>query len=260
MIILTKALLLLSIIGVIASFFVGPMIIFLAFLFRKKRPVLFSDKLPHLSIIIVAHNAENIVEKKFKNTLALNYPTDKREIIFFSDGSTDSTEIKAHQFKDDKIHFYSSKSHLGKANGMNKAVNVCSGDILIFTDINALLDKDSLLKLVPYFGDTSVGGVAGSKVIIKENVKLEDAQNIYAKWAGSLKWMENKLGCITTNDGKLYAIRKKLFREIPLTVTDDLYVCLSIILQNHRFLYNPDAKAFMYHQRILQVNFAGGEE
>lgn len=235
----------LSGIAITASFAGGPVVILIAYLIQGKRSVVISDRLPTLSIIIVARNAGDVVEKKIRNTLELDYPADKREVIFYSDGSTDSTESKARKYEDDNFHVYASKSHCGKINGMNAAVKVCKGEILVFTDIDVMLDPGSLRKLVPYFGEPSVGGVSGSKVVVKENAKLEDAQNIYTRWAGSLKWMENMLGCITTNDGTLYAIRKELFREIPPAVTDDLYVCLSVIRQNHRFLYDPGAKAFM---------------
>lgn len=242
---LAETIFILSGIGIVASFAAGPAIIFITYLIRGKSSVTRSDNLPKLSIIIVGRNAEDVIEKKIKNTLELDYPADKREIIFYSDGSSDGTENMARKFQNDNIHVYSSKAHCGKINGMNEAVKVCWGELLIFTDIDVMLDAGALLKLTPYFGDPSIGGVSGAKVVVKDNTKLEDAQNIYTKWAGSLKWMENTLGCITTNDGTLYAIRKELYQEIPPAVTDDLYVCLSVIRQNRRFLYDPNARAFM---------------
>ena len=241
----TEIIFFLSAAGILAPFVAGPAFIFILYLIRGKKEVLLSDHLPKLSIIIVARNAQDFAEQKLKNTLGLNYPADKLEIIFYSDGSTDNTKLIVPRFKDNNMHFYSSSSHCGKINGMNEAVEACSGEILIFTDIDVHLSPDSLLKLVPYFGDSTVGGVSGGQVVVKKGAKLEDAQNVYLRWGGALKAMENMLGCITTNNGSLYAMRRNLYQNIPPGVTDDLYACMSIILQHHRFLYNPDAKAFM---------------
>jgi glycosyltransferase involved in cell wall biosynthesis len=46
---------------------------------------------PSVAIIITAYNEEKRIEAKILNTLKLDYPRDRLEIIVASDGSTDRT-------------------------------------------------------------------------------------------------------------------------------------------------------------------------
>jgi biofilm PGA synthesis N-glycosyltransferase PgaC len=215
------------------------------YLIKRKRMVQFTEKLPSVSLIIVVRNEEELIETKIRNSLSLNYPDDKYEIVLFSDGSTDQTEKKAKSFTDNKMHVFASPHHEGKNSALNKAVRHSSGDILVFTDVDAVLDADALIKLVKYFGDPEVGGVCGKKVIIKDGIRLEEAQDIYSRFASLIKNLESRTGSISSNDGTLYAIRKNFFKDIPPAVTDDLYVCLSIARQHYRFLFEPDAHAYI---------------
>lgn len=230
-------------IGVI--FIATPIMLRLLYFISGKKHVICSDVLPMVSIVLVVRNAEATIESKIKNTLSLQYPHDKLEIIIFSDGSTDETEQKAKAFTEKNVRIFSSSAHEGKNNGINEAVKKCSGEILVFTDADVILDTASLLKIVKYFGDPLVGGICGNKVVVKDNSRLEDAQDVYTKLSGSIKWLESQIGSISSNDGTLYGIRKELFRELPPAVTDDLYVCLSVIRQNYRYMFEPEARAYM---------------
>ena len=66
---------------------------------RKQKAVLLSnDNLePTVSMVIAAYNEENVIAEKLENSLKLNYPSNKLDIIVVSDGSTDKTpEIVSH--------------------------------------------------------------------------------------------------------------------------------------------------------------------
>jgi biofilm PGA synthesis N-glycosyltransferase PgaC len=231
--------------AVLLTFLFSPVILCIVYLLKGKKKVEYSAELPAVSLVMVARNAEELIEIKLQNALSLNYPKDRYEIVFFSDGSNDETEKRAKAFSDNNIHVFSSSLHEGKNMALNKAVRRCSGEILVFTDVDAVLDPDALLKLVRYFADPEVGGVCGMKVIMKDGTKLKVAQSVYTQFAGLIKTLESHTGSISSNDGTLYAIRRDLFKDIPTVVTDDLYVCLSIVRQNYRFLFEPEAKVFI---------------
>lgn len=245
MIVLSHLLFTASLIMIGMMFLATPILLRAVYFIRGGKKVAYSDALPTVSLILVVRNAEDIIEDKIGNMLSLDYPAEKLEIVIVSDGSTDATESKARAFARENIHVFSSASHEGKIHGLNKAAVKCSGELLAFTDGDVVLERDSLLKLVKYFGDPEVGGVCGDKVVVKDNSKLEHAQHAYTKFAGSIKLLESRVGSISTNDGTLYVIRKELFSEIPPAVTDDLYVCLSVVRQNHLFMFEPEARAYM---------------
>ena len=50
-----------------------------------------ATELPTVSMIIPVHNEAARLERKIANTLALDYPADRMEVFFVSDGSTDDT-------------------------------------------------------------------------------------------------------------------------------------------------------------------------
>ena len=50
-----------------------------------------SDFLPSVSLIICAYNEEKSIAAKLQNTIKLDYPLDKLQVILADDGSTDKT-------------------------------------------------------------------------------------------------------------------------------------------------------------------------
>jgi cellulose synthase/poly-beta-1,6-N-acetylglucosamine synthase-like glycosyltransferase len=234
-----------SLASILSMFLLPHLLLRLKYLIKGEMPAAFSTEQPVVSLIIVARNAGGSIEEKIRNSLSLNYPQDKLEIIVFSDGSTDDTLLKAQAFAGRNVRVFSSESHEGKINGMNEAVKKSSGRLLAFTDADVMLDADSLSKIVRHFGEPSVGGVCGNKVVVKNNIGLEHAQGVYTEMMGSLKQLESMTGSISSNDGTLYVIRRELYKDMPPAVTDDLYVCLSVVRQGYRFMFEPRALAFM---------------
>jgi cellulose synthase/poly-beta-1,6-N-acetylglucosamine synthase-like glycosyltransferase len=220
-------------------------LIWVVYLIKGKKDIEYSVTYPSISLLIAVRNGEDSIVDKIKNSLSLHYPPDKYEIVIVSDGSTDRTEALAKPFVGKRVWFLSTGIHKGKNDALNEAFNICSGEIVAFSDVNTILEPDVLLKLVKYFSDPSVGGVCGNKVIVQDNNKLSWSQGIYLKFAASIKKLEGKTGYISSSDGTLYMIRRNLFKNIPPSVTDDLYTCLSVVKQNYGFLFESDAKAFI---------------
>ena len=225
---------------------VNPFMIWIKYLIKGKKPVRYSpDYRPSVSLVIVARNAENCVVKRLINSLELVFPTEDHEIVFFSDGSTDNTLKLAKSITNSKIRIFSSSTHLGKNNGLNQAIKECKGDILVLSDVDVMLDKDTILTLVKHFSDPEIGGVCGEKELLKVRMDMSTSQTYHIRFEKTIKKLESLTGSISSNDGTLYAIRRNLYKPLPLGVTDDLYVCLSVVKQRSRFLYEPDAKAYI---------------
>ena len=234
-----------SLFGILLVIILYPLFIWILYLVKYKKPIKVSSFNPTISLMTVVHNAQDLIVEKINNLLSLNYPSDNVEIIIFSDGSTDKTENNVKPFINEKIHYFSSTAHEGKNKAINETINNCSGEIIIFSDADAYLDSDAIKYLTKYFVDPEIGGVCGQRIICKDNKKLKKAQSDYIKFDSLIKKLESQTGNISSNDGKLYAFKKDLFKPIHPAVTDDLYMCLSIIKQNYRFIFEPEAKAFI---------------
>ncbi len=220
---------------------------YLKMFLSSRMNVMSSDSIPEypfVSIIIVYRNASELVQRKIENCLALEYPENQLQFVFYSDGSSDnSLDVVNTHVSYNLISLYS-KTHKGKISAMNQAVAGADGDILVFSDVDALLVPNSLEFLLKHFTDPGVGGVCGQRVIADNPTNnIEGAQNSYIRFDSTIKMRESLSGSITANDGKLYAIRKEMYQEIPNSVTDDLFVCMSVVEQNRRFLFEPKAIA-----------------
>ena len=235
-----------SLLLILLVLIVNPFMIWIKYLIKGKKPARYSpDYRPSVSLVIVARNAENCVVKRLKNSLELVFPSEDHEIIFFSDGSTDNTLQYAKSVHSNKIRIFSSSEHLGKNNGLNQAIKECKGDILVLSDVDVMLDKDTILTLVKHFSDPEVGGVCGEKALLKVRMDMSTSQTYHIRFEKTIKELESLTGSISSNDGTLYAIRRNLYKPLPPGVTDDLYVCLSVVKQRSRFLYEPEAKAYI---------------
>ena len=200
---------------------------------------------PRISIIVVMRNAEKFVREKIWNCLTLDYPKDKVEIICYCDGSTDKTEEILHEFKDN-IKILVSKEHKGKAYGLNASIQEARGDILVFSDVDARLERDALRRLLAHLHDESIGGVCGQRIIASKGSDLELSQRRYISFDSAIKTLETRvLGSITSNDGKLYAARKNLLKPIDPGSTDDFFVALSVVSSGARFIFEPRAFAYI---------------
>ncbi len=202
---------------------------------------------PALSMLVAVRNGADYIERKIDNALSLDYPPDRLQVVVVSDGSTDATAsiLRARSSGDEpRLTCVICEEHVGKADALNRGMRRCTGEIVVFSDADALLEPAALSALAGHFSDPVVGGVCGQRVIAgAEGRGLRHAQRRYVGFDSAIKALESRTGRITSNDGKLYAIRRALFRDIPGGVTDDLYVAMSVISQGRDFLFEPAARA-----------------
>ncbi len=231
--------------GGAAVFGAYPLLVGVVCVFRNRpvRPGPIGD--PTVSLVVVVRNAEKLILDKIRNSLALDYPRDRLQIVFFSDGSEDRTAeiIAAHE--EGRLRLLVARSHEGKIRGMNRAVEACTGNVIVFSDADALLKPDAIRRLVERLADPEVGGVCGQRKIGRDNAEMKEAQGGYIRFDSWIKILETRVGSITSNDGKLYAVRRELFRPIPGDVADDAFVQLAVVRQGRRFVFEPRAVAYV---------------
>lgn len=239
--------LLVSAIGILSVFLFYPLLLWVWSLFISGRETSVSGEAYTVSLVIVAHNAEDLIGPKISNCLTLDYPRDMLQLLLYSDGSTDGTDaiMRSAAENDERVEFYHAVGHEGKIAGLNKAVGACSGEIVVLTDADALLDRTALKEMMRHYSDSEVGGVCGRRVLRERGSGAAAPQAKYIKLDSAVKLLESRHGWLTSNDGKLYSVRRELFRPVKPGVTDDLYTCLNIVAQGYKFLFEPDARAFI---------------
>lgn len=230
----------------VSSYFVYPIIIFIISRIENYSPQ-YREYQPTVTIIISAFNEEKHIREKIKNTLELNYPPEKIEIIVGSDGSTDKTVLEAKKIKNERVKVLDFKENRGKTAVQNDCVDIANGEILIFTDAASFLSSDSINKMVSFFIDPQISCVAGRMIFMntKENLTTE-SQGIFWLYESMIRKLESSLGRLVGVDGPLYAVRKSNFIYLKDHVISDFILPLLNLYNGRKVIL--DEKAIVLEQ------------
>src|SRR6266508_2774495 len=231
-------------IALMAFIYFGYPALMLALSFVFRRPVRRADITPRVSVIIAAYNEERDIEAKLKNTLALDYPRDRLEIIVASDCSTDRTDEIVRRFKKRGVILRRQPERFGKTVAQNRAVKISSGEILVFSDATTLYELDAIRKIVRSFADPEVGCVAG-QLIYADASSSAVGQGCRSYWGYEkfLKHCESQVGSLIGVSGCLYAVRRICHARLANDMIDDFVIATEIHLQGLRAVYEPEAIA-----------------
>jgi cellulose synthase/poly-beta-1,6-N-acetylglucosamine synthase-like glycosyltransferase len=199
-------------------------------------------RLPRVSLIISAYNEEDVIREKIFNSLSLDYPRDRLEIIVASDGSTDRTAAIATEYAAKGVHVRHFPGRRGKNATLNDVVPNARGEIIVFTDANGKYQRDALATLVRHFSDPQVGCVCGELIYLSadDNV-VAKGYNLYWRYDQQLKRLESRLACLLGANGSIFAIRKGLYRPLLGSVSNDMVLPIQIAARGYHVVYEPAA-------------------
>ncbi len=216
---------------------------FLALLRRlRPRVVQRGEDLPRVTIVTAAFNEEAHIGQTIANKLALDYPRELLEIIVVSDGSVDRTDEIVSSYSSQGVKLIRQEPRQGKTAGLNKALAVAQGDVVVFSDANSLYAPDGLRKLVRAFADPSVGYVTGKMVYVSPDGSLVgDGCTAYMRYENLLRELESVVGSVVGVDGGIDAVRRKLYQPMRADQLPDFVLPLSVVRQGYRVVYEEQA-------------------
>lgn len=202
------------------------------------------DDLPAVSMVIAAYNEEKVIKEKLENSLAIDYPRNRFEIIVGSDGSSDRTNEIVESYVVSGIRLENYTDRKGKTSVLNRTIPKAKGKIVILSDANSMYEPDAVRRLVSHFSNEKIGIVCGKLVLLaKDNKQAEEG--IYWKYECMLKSMESKLGALLGANGGIYAIRKELFEPIPNdTIVDDFVIAMKVKEKKYDVIFDQEAIAY----------------
>jgi cellulose synthase/poly-beta-1,6-N-acetylglucosamine synthase-like glycosyltransferase len=208
----------------------------------KKAPIQ-----PFISLLIPAYNEDDVIARKIENSLALNYPADRLEIVVASDGSKDLTAEIAQKLADgNRVRVLAYTQNRGKIATLNASIPQLHGEIVVFSDASAMLPPDSVRRLIENFADPAVGAVSGLYKIVKaDEVDVGKSEDFYWRYETFLKIQESRLASILGGHGQMHAIRKDLYPfPPPGTINDDYIIPVSVLSKGYRAVYEPTAVVY----------------
>jgi cellulose synthase/poly-beta-1,6-N-acetylglucosamine synthase-like glycosyltransferase len=198
---------------------------------------------PPVTLVVAAYNEEDMIAAKIENTLALDYPAHKLQLLFITDGSTDATPDIIRRYP--RIQLLHSPRRGGKTAALNRAMEHVQTPYVIFCDANTMLNDAAVRNIVKHYADETVGGVAGEKKVTgNDSTGAAATEGIYWKYESYLKKLDAALYSVVGAAGELFSIRTALFEPVEEDVIlDDFIISLRINLKGYRIAYAPDAYA-----------------
>lgn len=228
--------------ALVAYTYVGyPALVYLlSRLFEK--PVRRADITPKVSVIIAAYNEERDIAQKIENTLALDYPKAKLEIIVASDCSSDRTDEIISSYAQEGITLHRRPERLGKSVAQNAAMKFSTGEIIVFSDATTLYEPDAIRKIVRSFADPEIGCVAGHLLYVdRSTTAVGQGCRSYWGYERFIKQSESRLGSLIGVSGCLYAVRRSSYVRLAFDMSSDFVIATEIHLQGLRTIYDCEA-------------------
>jgi cellulose synthase/poly-beta-1,6-N-acetylglucosamine synthase-like glycosyltransferase len=207
------------------------------------RSVAVGDYEPRVSLMISAFNEADVIAAKIRNSLALDYPRAKLEIIVISDASDDGTDAIVREFQGEGVRLLRMEERGGKTLGLNAGVRAAGGEIVVFSDANAMYLPDAVRRMLRNFADPDVGAVVGESTYASATGGAQQSESLYWKYETAIKRLESGIGSVVGGDGAIYAIRRTLYRDLRADALSDFVNPMQIVMAGRRCIYEPLARS-----------------
>jgi cellulose synthase/poly-beta-1,6-N-acetylglucosamine synthase-like glycosyltransferase len=199
-------------------------------------------ELPRVSLIVAAHDEQQVIAEKVANALALDYPRGRLQLIVACDGCADATAERARAAG---AHLVLERPRGGKIRAQDAAVERADGEIVAFSDANSAWEPEALRELVRAFEDPRVGYACGQVGFVQDAVG-RDASNqegVYWRYELALRALESRLSSITAGNGAIYATRRSSYIVVDPVMGHDLSLPFNMVKRGMRAVYEPRARA-----------------
>lgn len=219
---------------------------------RQEAPA--GAELPPVALVVAAYNEEEVILAKIANSLQLDYPRDRLEIVIVTDGSTDRTPELAASVSGLRVMHAGERR--GKIHALNRVMPTLEPEIVVFSDANAMLNPEALRRIVRHFQDPRVAGVAGEKRIKPQADDVSAGEGFYWRYESALKRWDSQISSVMGAAGELVAIRRSAYMPLENdTLLEDFVMSMRLVEQGKRVVYEPEAYATEEASPSIQEEF-----
>lgn len=220
--------------------YLGYPLILIILSFFRNRPVIKGDFTPDVTFIITAYNEEDRIQEKIENTLRQDYPKEKLEIIIASDCSADRTDEIVKSYESWGIRLVRSPERKGKEAAQKLAVEIASGEILVFSDVATILPPDGISNIVKNFGDPTIGSVSSVDRFIEPDGTIS-GEGVYVRYEMFLRRLETKINTLVGLSGSFFAARRKVCQNWAVDLQSDFNTLLNTVRMGLRGVLDPES-------------------
>jgi glycosyltransferase involved in cell wall biosynthesis len=194
---------------------------------------------PAVSLIVAAHDEQEVIAAKVANALGLDWPRELLEVIVCCDGCTDQTALRARQAGADLVL---ELPRGGKIRAQNAGVDAGRGELLAFSDANSTWEPDALRGLADAFADPEVGYACGAVGFVRADGG-DNQEGLYWRYELALRALESRLRSITAGNGAIYATRRDSYIVVDPIMGHDLSLPFKMVKRGWRAVYVAGARA-----------------
>jgi cellulose synthase/poly-beta-1,6-N-acetylglucosamine synthase-like glycosyltransferase len=220
----------------------------------RPRPVHKGAFAPAVSVIVAAHDEQDVIVARLRNLLGLDYPPELVEIVVASDASTDRTDelVATVAAAEPRVRLLPGPRS-GKVAAQDGAVRATTGEVIAFSDANTRWEPDALRQLVANFADPAVGYVCGRLCL--ERADGTNREGVYWRFELWQRASESAMGSITAGNGGIYAVRRADYIETAAHIGHDLGLPYRMAQRRRRAVYDPQAIAWEKPARDSEDEF-----
>jgi poly-beta-1,6-N-acetyl-D-glucosamine synthase len=188
---------------------------------------------PRMSVVVPAYREREALARKLQALTRVDYPPERLEILVAADADPGLIDVAREAAPGARVLFGAQRA--GKAAALNRALAAATGEVVILTDANNILDATSLRAAAQHFADPDVWGVAGRRG--------EDGSG-YDVYEDLLRRLETRSGSVAAASGEFFAVRRMRLPAFPDDViNDDLWLLCQLTGAGGRVVYEPAARS-----------------
>ncbi len=133
----------------------------------------------------------------------------------------------------------------GKIRAQDAAVQCAHGEIVAFSDANALWEPDAARMLAGAFVDPRVGYACGQVRFVQAAAGADagNQEGVYWRYELAVRSYESRLSSITAGNGAIYATRRDAYIVVDPIMGHDLSLPFNMVRRGLRATYVPTARA-----------------
>lgn len=204
-------------------------------------------EMPTVSVVIPTYNEADNIKKKIENTMQLDYPADKLELVIV-DCSTDATPDIVQDLSRTypQIRLIREIERKGLATSLNIGYSSSSGKVVVKSDCDAItLTKDALRRAVSLLENKAVGGVTG--ICLGER----DVEATFRSLELMQQRAESQIDSTIIAHGSFMAFRRDLMPTIdPTSFADDTELFMKVRRKGGRVVVDTGIRTYEAYKNV----------
>lgn len=198
-----------------------------------------AGELPVLTLIVTVHNEEARIGDKLENTLCIDYPRERLEIIVASDCSTDATDRIVAGYADRGVRLVRADERKGKEYAQLCAIRAARGDVLVFSDVATLIPADAVRILAGRFSDSRIGALSSEDRFVSADGRVA-GEGLYVRYEMWLRRLESERAGLVGLSGSFFAARRDVCASWDIHAPSDFNTALNCARQGRVAVSVPE--------------------